>query len=90
MTTQQVKHFKIITMTTQEVKHVKCPRCKCWRKPLEFLNAKGRKLKTCAKCRDYDKNVRDIKKKKKLEEKKRLESTCKHGKKIPCIICHFE
>lgn len=36
----------------QEVKHDKCPKCKCWRLPELFLNAKGRKLKTCDKCRN--------------------------------------
>jgi hypothetical protein len=38
--------------TTEEVKHERCNRCKCWRLPSLFLNTKGRKLKTCQKCRD--------------------------------------
>ena len=35
----------------EEVKHEKCNRCKCWRLPEDFLNEKGRKIKTCLKCR---------------------------------------
>ena len=38
-----------------EVKHYNCPRCKCHRLPENFLNAKGRKLKTCLVCRDMQK-----------------------------------
>ena len=30
----------------------KCPRCKTYRLPNQFLNAKGRKLKTCDICRE--------------------------------------
>jgi hypothetical protein len=36
----------------EEIKHEKCKRCKCWRLPSQFLNAKGRKLKSCDKCRE--------------------------------------
>lgn len=36
----------------EEIKHEKCKKCKCWRLPSQFLNAKGRKLKTCDKCRE--------------------------------------
>ena len=35
-----------------EVKHTKCSGCKCWREDALFLNRKGRRLKTCSKCRD--------------------------------------
>ena len=35
-----------------EVKHTKCLGCKCWREDALFLNRKGRRLKTCSKCRD--------------------------------------
>ena len=43
----------------KEVRHEKCKRCKCWRLPTDFLNAKGRKLKTCKKCRDVAKKHRE-------------------------------
>ena len=35
-----------------EIKHEKCGRCKTWRLPKQFLNAKGRKLKCCDVCRN--------------------------------------
>jgi len=35
-----------------EVKHQKCPKCKSYRMMPEFLNDKGRRLKTCKICRD--------------------------------------
>ena len=57
----------------QEVKQVKCSRCKCWREPKVFLNTKGRKLKTCIKCRDYVKILRD----KNRCEHKREKRKCK-------------
>lgn len=77
----------------QEVEHVKCSRCKCWRLPEHFLNATGRKLKTCQVCRD---------RKKKNNRKNRCEhnrqksqckecggvSICKHNKmKTTCKVC---
>lgn len=34
-----------------EVNHEKCGKCKYWRLPVEFLNDRGRQLKTCSKCR---------------------------------------
>jgi len=37
----------------------KCTRCRCYREPQSFLNAKGRKLKTCQNCRDFDKKYRE-------------------------------
>ena len=36
----------------EEVKHSKCSGCRCWREDNDFLNDKGRKLKTCNVCRD--------------------------------------
>ncbi len=33
-------------------KHVKCNKCGCWKQPEDFLNDKGRKLKSCITCRD--------------------------------------
>ena len=35
----------------EEVKHDKCGKCKCWRLPADFLNEKGRLMKTCRFCR---------------------------------------
>lgn len=35
-----------------EVPHIKCNKCKCWRTDPDFLNDKGRRLKTCKTCRD--------------------------------------
>jgi hypothetical protein len=37
----------------EEVKHEICKKCKCGRLPSEFLSDKGRKLKTCEKCRAF-------------------------------------
>jgi hypothetical protein len=56
-----------------EVKHEFCNKCKCWRLPSDFLNTKGRKLKTCTKCRDRQKIRRE---KNKCEHKKQR-SQCK-------------
>ena len=54
-----------------EVKHEKCRRCNVWRIPSLFLNDKGRKLKTCKKCRviatRYRKKHEEKNKKKKKE-----------------------
>ncbi len=57
-----------------EVKHDYCKGCKCWRLPSEFLNNKGRKLKTCSKCREYGR--KHFKTRKKCEHGK-IKSTCK-------------
>ena len=38
-----------------EIAHTKCSRCKCFRESATFLNAKGRRLKTCQTCRDRHK-----------------------------------
>ena len=40
-----------LTDELKEIQHLKCSRCRCWRIPVNFLNAKGRKLKTCSNCR---------------------------------------
>lgn len=37
----------------------KCPRCKTWRFPTEFLNDKGRALKSCTRCRVLAKRYRE-------------------------------
>ena len=46
-------------MSTQEVANIKCKRCKSYRYPKDFLNAKGRELKTCQMCRDRNKKYRE-------------------------------
>ena len=49
--------------TMEEVRHEKCPRCKCWRLPSDYLDTQGRRLKTCkTHCR------KKIKRKLTLEE----------------------
>ena len=53
---------------TEEKADVKCTKCKCYRYPSEFLNAKGRELKTCKKCRD-------------LAAKSRNKNKCPHGRR---------
>ena len=59
----------------KEIKHEKCKRCKCHRLPEEFLNNKGRKLKTCVKCRE-------------LVKKSREKNKCEHGRqKYTCKEC---
>ena len=60
---------------TDEIKHERCGKCKCWRTPDLFLNDKGRKLKTCQKCRD-------------LSKKNREKNKCEHNrKKSQCKDC---
>ena len=44
----------------EEVKHEKCRRCKCWRADNQFLNDKGRRMKTCGTCRDSRRNILKI------------------------------
>jgi hypothetical protein len=59
----------------EEKADVKCAKCKCYRYPSEFLNAKGRELKTCKKCRD-------------LATKSRQKYKCIHGRqKAHCKHC---
>ena len=58
-----------------EVLHERCSKCKCWRLPAEFLNPKGRKLKTCGNCRALSKIARD-------------KNKCEHKRqKSHCIEC---
>ena len=44
-----------MSITTKEILHVKCHNCKCYRLPNDFLNNRNRKMKTCAKCRAFNK-----------------------------------
>lgn len=62
-----------------EVKHDKCNRCKCWRFPSQFLNDKGRKLKTCDKCRERQRN-----------KKKNSQLSVKNQYKIKCFKLYDE
>ena len=66
----------------EEVKHERCKSCKCWRLPTEFLNAKGRKLKTCEKCREDAKKRRQCKHGKRKEYCRECDGSafCKHNK----------
>ena len=58
-----------------EVVHERCTKCKCWRLPASYLNAKGRKLKTCTQCRDRAAQYR-------------ARYTCEHGRsKYLCKPC---
>lgn len=71
----------------------KCPKCKCYRLPNQFLNAKGRKLKTCDICRERG---RKRKEKYKCEHNKQKASCkecggsqiCEHNiNKYNCVKC---
>lgn len=62
-------------MNLEEKADIKCGKCKCYRYPSEFLNAKGRTLKTCIKCRE-------------LNAKSRNRNKCLHNKqKTHCKDC---
>ena len=79
-----------------EVKHEFCNKCKCWRLPFEFLNAKGRKLKTCIKCRDRQKRSRDKNKCEHKRQKSKCKdcgggSICEHKRqRSQCKECDFQ
>jgi len=63
------------SMNLEEKADIKCGKCKCYRYPSEFLNTRGRTLKTCKKCRD-------------LNTKSRERCKCPHGKrKSQCKEC---
>ena len=76
-----------------EVKHEKCNRCKCYSIPSEFLNEKGRKLKTCKRCRDRAKAGRERYKCSHERQKYTCKeckgsSICTHGRMKPdCKEC---
>lgn len=39
---------------------LKCPKCRCYRNfPEDYKNIKGRVIKTCCKCRAFNKKERD-------------------------------
>ena len=77
----------------EEVKHDKCPKCKCYRTLPLFLNAKGRKLKTCQKCRDRGKKSRDKNKCEHNRQRSQCKecggaSICKHNRRrTTCKEC---
>ena len=63
------------TIVEEEKKDQKCPRCKCYAYPKDFINPTGRVLKTCKKCRDYGK-------------KNRVKNQCEHGRdRNNCKVC---
>jgi hypothetical protein len=66
----------------EEVKHDKCTTCKSWKPIPMFLNATGRKLKTCLKCRERDKAFRstEVQRKKRIEYNKNYNEI--HSEKI--------
>ena len=73
-------------MSVEEKADVKCTSCKCYHYPSDFLNSKGRTLKTCQKCRDYDKINREKNKcphgrKKNLCKECDGVSICSHGRR---------
>ena len=47
-----------MTEQIRPVDYTRCPRCNSWRLPPDFLNGKGRRLKTCFKCRELCCNYR--------------------------------
>ena len=51
----------------EEKADLKCPKCKTYRFPREFLNTKNRTLKTCIQCRDRATKYRNTNK-------------CEHGR----------
>ena len=62
-------------MSIEEQADVQCNKCKCYRYPSDFLNNKGRTLKSCKNCRD-------------LSAKSRERCKCPHGRqKSQCVEC---
>lgn len=62
-------------MTTEQKEFKLCKKCHAYRTPEQFLNTKGRTLKTCTHCREYAR---------KLREKNR----CEHNRsKYTCTKC---
>lgn len=37
-----------------DAKDTKCGNCKCWRRPEDFVGARGLPVKRCVKCREKD------------------------------------
>ena len=56
------------TIVEEEKKDQKCPRCKCYAYPKDFINPTGRVLKTCQKCRNSSK-------------KQSAKNKCEHGRR---------
>ena len=62
-------------MSTEKKEFKLCKKCHAHRTPEEFLNDKGRTLKTCTHCREYAKKLR-------------TKNICEHNKsKYTCKIC---
>ena len=56
-----------MSLTEEQKADIKCPKCKTYRYPSDFLNDKNRTLKTCKNCRVIGKKSRD-------------KNKCPHGK----------
>lgn len=65
-------------MSTEKKEFTLCKKCHAYRTPEEFLNAKGRTMKTCIKCREYGKKMRN----KNRCEHNRSKYTCKMCKQL--------
>jgi len=80
-------------MNLEEKADIKCGKCKCYRYPSEFLNAKGRELKSCKKCRDLNAKSRERYRcphgrQKNLCKECGGVSICEHNRiKIRCVDC---
>jgi hypothetical protein len=48
-----------MSLNNEEKANIKCPSCKSYRYPSDFLNDKNRTLKTCKNCRKNAKKMRD-------------------------------
>ena len=67
--------IKMSENNNEQKADIKCPRCKTYRYPSDFLNDKNRTLKTCKNCRVKQKEIRERNK-------------CEHGKrKSRCKEC---
>jgi len=61
----------------------KCHRCKCYRDISDFVNSKGKKLKTCIYCRNFAKKYRE--KNKEKAKAYRIKNQHKYKGKYPKI-----
>jgi len=78
-------------MNIEEVKHEKCGRCKTWRLPKQFLNHKGRKLKTCDVCRGrYKCDKCDYKTVDKKKIKRHIKAVHDKIKDFECDKCDYK
>lgn len=76
-------------MNIENPENVRCPSCKCFRAEASFYNQKGRRLKTCQNCRDFDKKAREKQKCSHGRQKTRCKdcggnSICSHNRRKEC------